>query len=58
MPQQQTRPSLERLKKQAKAIKKATGCSHCQALEELAKVHGFRTWAALTAKHKEQHRVA
>ncbi len=49
-----TPPSLESLRKQAKAIKKVTGCKHCQALHELAKVHGFKTWASLLAAHPER----
>lgn len=56
MPPPNALPSLERLKRQAKQIKQATGCTHCQALHELAKVHGFKTYAALLAAHKESEK--
>lgn len=44
-----TAPSIDRLKKQAKALKKATGQKHCQCLEAIAQQHGYSTWASLVA---------
>lgn len=39
------------LKREAFAIKKASGAVHCHVLEDLAKREGFNTWAALLAAH-------
>ena len=34
------------LKSQAKKLKKETGCQHTKALEMVARLHGWRTYAA------------
>lgn len=44
--------SVERIKRQAREVKIATGCSHCHALEQIARNHGYRTYAALLADVK------
>ncbi|MTZ15080.1 hypothetical protein GNE00_15110 [Pseudomonas sp. JL972] len=51
---QTTRPSIDRLKKQAKALKKEAGITHCQALHLIAKNHGFNTWLGLLAAYEQQ----
>lgn len=40
----------EKLKKQAKHIKKLTGEKHMKILHQLALNNGFKSWAALLAK--------
>lgn len=40
--------NLEWLKKQAKRIKKEKGLTHAEALNEVAKLVGFRHWVHLT----------
>jgi len=49
-----TRPSLDRLKKQAKKLKKEAGITHCQALHLIAQNHGFNTWLSLRAAYEQQ----
>lgn len=44
---------LAALKQQAFAIKAATGAKHCHILEQLARNHGYKSWAALKAAVKE-----
>lgn len=51
---QTTRPSIDRLKRQAKALKTEAGITHCQALHLIAKNHGFNTWKGLLTAY-EQH---
>jgi Glyoxalase superfamily protein len=41
------RPSIETLKRQAKRLKNAMGCSHSEALDELARASGFNNWSLL-----------
>lgn len=45
-------PNLDRLKRQAKKLKAAAGITHAQALEAIARNHGFKTYASLIAAHK------
>lgn len=40
--------SIERLKELARVHKKETGCAHNEALEIVAKQHGFQTWHQAT----------
>lgn len=40
----QTPPSLDRLKRRAKAIKKAEGIQHARALDKAAQAFGFRNF--------------
>jgi len=54
MTMQTTRPSIDRLKRQAKALKTEAGITHCQALHLIAKNHGFNTWKGLLTAY-EQH---
>ena len=39
--------SIERLKREAKAISRDTGVSHSQALDQIAIRHGFTNWSSL-----------
>lgn len=34
-------PDLEAFKRKAKAVKRAAGCTHSEALESVARVYGF-----------------
>lgn len=46
--------SIDRLKKQAKQLKREMGCTHAQALHALAHAHGYASWPALiNARHSE-----
>lgn len=47
------RPSLDRLKKQAKKLKKAAGITHCQALQAIAKNHGHSSWRGLLTEYEK-----
>lgn len=49
-----TRPSLDRLKKQAKKLKKEAGITHCQALHLIAQNHSYNTWLSLRAAYEQQ----
>ncbi|MGK8440715.1 glyoxalase superfamily protein [Ectopseudomonas hydrolytica] len=51
--QSATLPSIDRIKKQAKQLRKATELTHMQALEAIARNHGFKTYASLQAAHKQ-----
>ena len=42
--------SIERLKRLAKQHKKATACTHAEALDHIAKRYGYQTWAKLMEK--------
>lgn len=46
--------NIERLKRQAHDMKKATGEKHGHCLEALAKQHGYGSWNALIHAHPEQ----
>lgn len=46
-------PSIDRIKKQARQIRKASELTHAQALEAIARNHGFKTYASLLAAHKQ-----
>lgn len=52
--EQTTRPSLDRLKKQAKQLKREAGITHCQALHLIAQNHGFNTWLGLRAAYQQE----
>lgn len=52
-----TRPSFDRLRKQAKKLSKEAGISHCQALHLIAKNHGYKTWAALRVAYDKPSRA-
>lgn len=43
---------IARIKDQAKALKKATGVSHCQAIEAIARQRGYGSFIALRADLK------
>lgn len=51
------KPTLSRLKEEARATKKSRGITHTQALEAVAKAHGFANWHAAT-KQLEHGRSA
>lgn len=44
------RPSIESLKRQDKRLANSTGCSHSEALDQIARGQGFNNWSLL-AKH-------
>ena len=54
---QNTSPSFDRLRKQAKKLSKEAGIKHCQALHLIANNHGYKTWAALRVAYEEQGRA-
>lgn len=45
---------LESAKRQATALKRATGHSHSQCLEEVARARGFKTYAAMLTQYKAE----
>lgn len=42
------------IKEQAKELKKITGKTHCQCLNEIVKQMGFNSWNHFCAMHKEK----
>lgn len=42
------------IKEQAKELKKITGKTHCQCLDEIVKQMGFNSWNHFCAIHKEK----
>lgn len=42
--------NVEQLKKQAKKLKRETGTSHVDCLNELAAGHGYQNWAHLMSQ--------
>lgn len=42
--------TIEGLKRQARDLKRETGCKHTKSLEMVSRLHGWRTYAA--AKHE------
>jgi len=46
-------PTLEQIKRQAKKLRKETGISHTQALDTVAKKHGFANWINCQRSLKE-----
>lgn len=44
--------NIDQLKRNATRQKKATGCTHAQALDQQAATYGYRNWAALIKASK------
>lgn len=50
--------SLDRLKKNAKAMRKASTLKHYEALDAQAKLHGYANWPQLVNAHDKAREVA
>ncbi|MCY1365303.1 hypothetical protein D9M68_645140 [compost metagenome] len=46
-------PSLKTIRRQAKLLKEQRGIKHCQALHEIARLYGFKSWNGLLHSHPE-----
>lgn len=50
--------NVERLKREAKQIKRAEGCTHVAALDRVAVREGFANWSLLMRTHNRTQPVS